>query len=435
MNSKRMFSVMLTSVLLIASVLPTYGATTQDQIKDARAAKEKNESNLSDTKNRIDNLQSKKNESESYLSELNTQLEELKNSLEQLQKDSEAKQSELETVQSELQEAKMQEAKQYDRMKIRIQFMYENSGTGYLEMLLSASDFTEFLNRAENISQISEYDRNMLKDYQATKDKIKEKEEEVRTEKAAIEVLRQESAQKQGEVEDVVASTYNQINAYSADIQGAESEEAVLLSKISEQEESINGLLKQAKEEAIAAEKARLAEEKAQQQAAEASKKTTTPAKVESKKAAPIESKSDDEESSSESTDTKSSQVEETTPSSDDTNEPEETTVEETKSNSSESDSSGSNTYLGSFKMTAYCSCSKCCGSWAGGATASGTTPTAGRTVAMGGIPFGTKLLINGNVYTVEDRGTAYGHVDVFMGSHSQALSFGMQYADVYIVN
>lgn len=91
--------------------------------------------------------------------------------------------------------------------------------------------------------------------------------------------------------------------------------------------------------------------------------------------------------------------------------------------------------YLGKFTLTAYCSCGKCCGKWAGGNTASGTRPTPGRTVAMGGVPFGTKLLINGHVYTVEDRGTSYGHVDIFFGSHGGALNFGRKYADVYKVN
>ena len=86
------------------------------------------------------------------------------------------------------------------------------------------------------------------------------------------------------------------------------------------------------------------------------------------------------------------------------------------------------------FKLTGYCNCAQCCGT-AGNATASGTTPVAGRTVAMAGVPFGTKLLINGNVYTVEDLGTPYGHVDIYCSSHSEALSFGLQYADVYQLN
>ena len=89
---------------------------------------------------------------------------------------------------------------------------------------------------------------------------------------------------------------------------------------------------------------------------------------------------------------------------------------------------------LGNFKLTAYCNCAICCGT-AGNATASGTMPVAGRTVAMAGVPFGTKLLINGNVYTVEDLGTPYGHVDIYCSSHSEALSFGLQYADVYQLN
>lgn len=91
-------------------------------------------------------------------------------------------------------------------------------------------------------------------------------------------------------------------------------------------------------------------------------------------------------------------------------------------------------TYLGNFKLTAYCSCSNCCGKWSGGPTASGTYPVAGKTVAMSGVPFGTKLSINGVVYTVEDRGTPYGHVDIYFDSHSEALKFGVKYADVYKV-
>ena len=90
--------------------------------------------------------------------------------------------------------------------------------------------------------------------------------------------------------------------------------------------------------------------------------------------------------------------------------------------------------YLGTFTLTAYCNCASCCGT-AGNATASGVMPTTGHTVAMGGIDFGTKLLINGTVYTVEDRGTPYGHVDIYMDSHDAALQFGMGSAEVYLVN
>lgn len=89
--------------------------------------------------------------------------------------------------------------------------------------------------------------------------------------------------------------------------------------------------------------------------------------------------------------------------------------------------------HLGEFKLTSYCSCPICCGVWSGGPTASGNMPIEGRTVAMAGVPFGTKLVINGYIYTVEDRGTPYGHVDVYQNSHEDAVQFGVQYADVYL--
>ena len=91
--------------------------------------------------------------------------------------------------------------------------------------------------------------------------------------------------------------------------------------------------------------------------------------------------------------------------------------------------------HLGNFTLTAYCSCPVCCGVWSGGPTASGAMPVQGRTVAMGGIPFGTRLIINGEIYTVEDRGTPYGHVDIYMSNHQDACVFGRQQADVYLAN
>lgn len=89
---------------------------------------------------------------------------------------------------------------------------------------------------------------------------------------------------------------------------------------------------------------------------------------------------------------------------------------------------------LGTYSLTAYCPCASCCGS-ATGITASGTRATAGRTVACNSLPFGTKISINGNIYTVEDRGGMGGNViDIFFNSHSEALAFGRQSAEVFIV-
>ena len=87
------------------------------------------------------------------------------------------------------------------------------------------------------------------------------------------------------------------------------------------------------------------------------------------------------------------------------------------------------------YKITAYCSCAKCCGK-ATGRTAMGTKATAGRTVAASGkFAFGTKLNINGHVYTVEDRGGAIkgNKIDIFVNSHAEALAWGVRYLPVSV--
>ena len=89
------------------------------------------------------------------------------------------------------------------------------------------------------------------------------------------------------------------------------------------------------------------------------------------------------------------------------------------------------------YKITAYCPCSKCCGKTSG-RTASGTTATAGRTVAASSkFAFGTKLNIGGHVYTVEDRGGAINgnKIDIFVNSHAEALAWGVRYLSVNVVN
>ena len=99
--------------------------------------------------------------------------------------------------------------------------------------------------------------------------------------------------------------------------------------------------------------------------------------------------------------------------------------------------SSTSTTGGTTYKITAYCPCSKCCGK-ATGRTASGTTATAGRTVAASSkFAFGTKLNIGGHIYTVEDRGGAINgnKIDIFVNSHAEALQWGVRYMTVSVVN
>jgi len=91
---------------------------------------------------------------------------------------------------------------------------------------------------------------------------------------------------------------------------------------------------------------------------------------------------------------------------------------------------------IGTFKLTAYCPCVKCCGK-TDGITASGAKAVEGITVAADTsvLPFGTKIIIDGHEYTVQDRGGAVkgNKIDVYFDSHQRAIEFGVQYKEVFI--
>ena len=91
--------------------------------------------------------------------------------------------------------------------------------------------------------------------------------------------------------------------------------------------------------------------------------------------------------------------------------------------------------YLGTYTLTAYCGCETCNGGNAG-VTAMGVEPSEGWTVACNSLPLGTQISINGSTYEVQDTGNMDdGTIDIFMNSHDEALNFGVQSADVYIIS
>lgn len=115
--------------------------------------------------------------------------------------------------------------------------------------------------------------------------------------------------------------------------------------------------------------------------------------------------------------------------------EPEPTISETEPETEEESDSTFKS--LGTFTLTAYCACSSCCDK-SDGITATGTIATQGRTIAVDPrvIPYGTRVMINGNIYIAEDCGGAIGgnRIDVFFNNHQDALYFGVQKAEVFLI-
>ena len=405
MRFKKIFAMLLTGIMTVSVPGAVFASSTEEQIADVQAQKEAAQAELAQQQSNMASLESKKQELESYLEELNAQYTDLTNSVSELGIQAAEKEEQLKTLNTQLEEAKATADKQYQDMKKRIVYMYENGSASMLEMLLSSEDLAQFLNRAENIAQISQYDRDMLAKYKALQADIKTQEEQAEEEAQNINELLAEKSAKQQEVQALTASTNENIQSYIYQISASQDEISALNTQISNADSSIYSLLQAAEAEKAAKEAQAAQEAEAAAQSPDDGGNYGTE-----------ESYNDYSESES------------------DSNQDADDSSESSDSSSEGGSSSSQGTYLGTFTLTAYCNCAQCCGT-AGNLTASGTVPTAGRTVAMAGVPFGTQLLINGNVYTVEDLGTPYGHVDIYFNSHSEALAFGLQSAEVYRLN
>lgn len=120
----------------------------------------------------VDELENATSNLESNLSSLNKELDHITGQIKKTSKS-------LEKTKEELAIAKGQEEAQYESMMLRIKYMYESGNSSLLELLLSSSCLPEFINNAEYIAQVTEYDRDMLEELTATSETISEKEDQL----------------------------------------------------------------------------------------------------------------------------------------------------------------------------------------------------------------------------------------------------------------
>ena len=113
----------------------------------------------------LNQLEGLKADTAAYVKKLDGSLSSLAEELEQLGNRITLKEEEIDQAQIQLEEARREEEHQYDSMKLRIKYMYENGQNNLLDMVMESGSISELLNRAEYVSQIAEYDRKMLTAY------------------------------------------------------------------------------------------------------------------------------------------------------------------------------------------------------------------------------------------------------------------------------
>ena len=187
----------------------------------------------------IENIQSQQQELQSQIDALDADLVNIIMNLDILEGELSDKQTELDNVTAQLAQAQEDEQNQYDAMKKRIVYMYENGDDSYIEALVGATDFSDLLNRLEYVQQIYDYDRNLLTQYQETVQQVADLKSQVETEKAELEEVQQSYQEQQASYESMIAEKQSQMSDFDTQLASAQSLAAQYKATVDEQNEII----------------------------------------------------------------------------------------------------------------------------------------------------------------------------------------------------
>lgn len=228
----------------------------QNRIEEAEKEKDKLKQSLTDVKKVKEDLEKSKVSLEQYIVQLDASLDTVNAKISELQATIEQKESDIEVTTLELNEAVEIEQNQYEAMKVRIQFMYEQGDTFYLEAILGADSFGDILNRADYFEDVASYDRKKLEEYMLNRQMIELCKQELELEKEVLLEAKLAQEAEQENLEELIEAKEEQITAYETDITNKEAAIKQYEDDIAMQTEIITQL-----EAAVAEEKRRLLEE------------------------------------------------------------------------------------------------------------------------------------------------------------------------------
>ncbi len=228
MQGKRLVSLMLVLTLAL-------GMTLQVQA-----------SSIEETKKKGEALEAQKSTAEAEEKALADQLNTLITEMDQTTEKIMQKQEEISVKEDELIQAQIDENNQYESMKKRIKYMYENGNTQFIEILFESKSISDLLNNAEYITQISEYDRDMLDEFKETVQRVNDQKTALEGEKAELEALQVQLQEKKNEVAVLLEEKAEQIS----NLEVAIGENAAKLKALQEEAERQERLRKEAEEAA-----------------------------------------------------------------------------------------------------------------------------------------------------------------------------------------
>lgn len=265
---KRLLAVMLVSALGFSCYRPVDASA----IKDAQSKKKQAQSELDSVKQQIDSIHSAQSSLQQEMNAYDNQLMALLTDKEILKSDIANKEVEIEQANAALDVAKLEERNQYEGMKTRIQYMYENGDKSFFEALVESEDISDFLNRVEYVSEVYDYDRALLTAYQDTVQQVADLTEQLANEMEEMTELQISFQEQEAQLQQVIAQKSAQIADFNSQLANAEALASRYAETIRQQNQVI--AKEQARQAALAA--AEAARKKAEAEAAAANANTST---------------------------------------------------------------------------------------------------------------------------------------------------------------
>ncbi|MCL2461684.1 MAG: peptidoglycan DD-metalloendopeptidase family protein [Defluviitaleaceae bacterium] len=237
----------MTKIKLLTKFLPfillfaiLFGLTVRaDTISDLQNQQKTVEQSIQDVKNQKDDAAAQIASIEQEIETMDGQMTDCQNQIDDISAQLDDTNQQLTQTQDDLAHAETDRDAQYEMFKQRLVFMYENGDTGYLSVLFQATDFTDFLNRAEYINRIAQNDKNMLDKLQSAEDLVSQKLDQVTATKTQLEALQTEQLAKQADLQSTIDQKQeyldgldNDQSTYDAKIQWMQQQDAQLAAQI-----------------------------------------------------------------------------------------------------------------------------------------------------------------------------------------------------------
>ena len=169
----------------------------------------------------IESLENKTSNLRDQLDGINQDMVEISDKIAETEAQIEESNNEVFRLEASLQISRNNEEKQYDNMKSRIKYMYENGSETMISMLFSADSMADFLNKADFVQNVTEYDRDMLENLVEVREGIETQEDDLKKQQQELADLKEQLNSEQAELQAKADATSTDLVAFNAQLQAA----------------------------------------------------------------------------------------------------------------------------------------------------------------------------------------------------------------------